>query len=96
MPASHDFTASPTVSRAHRAKRLVSAQGAFLLETPRAERTEGAIAAVAWNTIMTSLGGMSLYFTMLAQGNRVKQAILAGRTVLCVTTGGGRRARLAG
>ena len=42
--------------------------GAWLLETPYADWTESAIAAVAWNTIMVSLGGMGLYFAMLVRG----------------------------
>ena len=46
----------------------VSALGAWLLETPVAVWTESTIAAVAWNTIMVSLGGMGLYFAMLSRG----------------------------
>jgi drug/metabolite transporter (DMT)-like permease len=46
----------------------VSALGAWLLETPYATWTDGAIAAVAWNTVMVSLGGMGLYFAMLTRG----------------------------
>jgi drug/metabolite transporter (DMT)-like permease len=42
--------------------------GAWLLETPRADWTESAIAAVAWNTVLVSLGGMGLYFAMLVRG----------------------------
>jgi drug/metabolite transporter (DMT)-like permease len=50
----------------------VSALGAWLLETPRAEWTDGTIAAVAWNTVMVSLGGMGLYFAMLARGSAAR------------------------
>jgi drug/metabolite transporter (DMT)-like permease len=50
----------------------VSALGAWLLETPRAEWTNGTIAAVAWNTFMVSLGGMGLYFAMLARGSAAR------------------------
>jgi drug/metabolite transporter (DMT)-like permease len=46
----------------------VASLGAWLLETPYADWTESAIAAVAWNTIMVSLGGMGLYFAMLVRG----------------------------
>lgn len=46
----------------------VAALGAWLLETPRADWTQSAVAAVAWNTLMVSLGGMGLYFAMLARG----------------------------
>jgi drug/metabolite transporter (DMT)-like permease len=45
-----------------------AALGAWLLETPRADWTQNAVVAVAWNTVMVSLGGMGLYFAMLARG----------------------------
>ena len=41
------------------------------LETPRAEWTQAAVAAVAWNTAMTSLGGMALYSLMLVRGTDI-------------------------
>jgi drug/metabolite transporter (DMT)-like permease len=50
----------------------VSAFGAWLLETPRAEWTEATIAAVLWNIVMVSLGGMGLYFAMLARGTAAR------------------------
>lgn len=50
----------------------VAALGAWLLETPRADWTEGAVAAVAWNTVMVSLGGMGLYFAMLVRGTAAR------------------------
>jgi drug/metabolite transporter (DMT)-like permease len=50
----------------------VSGLGAWLLETSRAEWTEATVAAVAWNTIMVSLGGMGLYFAMLARGSAAR------------------------
>jgi drug/metabolite transporter (DMT)-like permease len=50
----------------------VSALGAWLLETPRAEWTDGTIAAIVWNTIMVSLGGMGLYFAMLTRGSAAR------------------------
>jgi drug/metabolite transporter (DMT)-like permease len=50
----------------------VSAAGAWLLETPTADWTEGTIAAIAWNTVMVSLGGMGLYFAMLARGTAAR------------------------
>jgi drug/metabolite transporter (DMT)-like permease len=43
-----------------------------LLETPRATWTGATIAAVAWNTVMVSLGGMGLYFAMLARGTAAR------------------------
>lgn len=50
----------------------VSALGTWLLETPRADWTSGTIAAVAWNIVMVSLGGMGLYFAMLAHGTAAR------------------------
>jgi drug/metabolite transporter (DMT)-like permease len=51
---------------------VVSACGAWLLEDSRAEWTGGTIAAIAWNTVMVSLGGMGLYFAMLARGTAAR------------------------
>jgi drug/metabolite transporter (DMT)-like permease len=51
---------------------LVSAIGTLALETPRADWAGAAIAAVAWNTVMVSLGGMGLYFSMLARGTAAR------------------------
>jgi drug/metabolite transporter (DMT)-like permease len=47
----------------------VSALGAWLLETPHAEWTEVTVIAVAWNTLLVSLGGMGLYSAMLVRGS---------------------------
>ncbi len=54
------------------AAALVSSLGAWLLETTRADWTASAVAAVAWNVVMVSLGGMGLYFAMLARGTAAK------------------------
>ena len=54
------------------AATVVAALGACLLETPRAEFTPTAIAAIAWNTALVSLGGMGLYFAMLARGTAAR------------------------
>lgn len=48
---------------------VFSSLGAWLLESPRADWTEATIAAVAWNTLMVSLGGMGLYSAMLVRGS---------------------------
>ena len=40
-----------------------------MLETPHADWSESAVAAVAWNTVMVSLGGMGLYSAMLVRGS---------------------------
>lgn len=54
------------------AAALVSAAGAWLLEAPRGDWTGGTVAAVAWNTLMVSLGGMGLYSAMLARGTAAR------------------------
>jgi drug/metabolite transporter (DMT)-like permease len=54
------------------AAAVVAAWGAWLLETPRADFTSTAIAAIAWNTVLVSLGGMGLYFAMLARGTAAR------------------------
>jgi drug/metabolite transporter (DMT)-like permease len=54
------------------AAAIVATLGAWLLETPRADFTPTAIAAVAWNTALVSLGGMGLYFAMLARGTAAR------------------------
>lgn len=51
---------------------IVSTLGAWLLETPHAVWTNGTIAAIAWNIVMVSLGGMGLYFAMLARGTAAR------------------------
>jgi drug/metabolite transporter (DMT)-like permease len=50
----------------------VASLGARLLETPFAQWTDAALAALAWNTVMVSLGGMGLYFVMLARGTAAR------------------------
>ncbi len=50
----------------------VSMLGAWLLETPRVDWTEATIAAIMWNTLMVSLGGMGLYFAMLVRGSAAR------------------------
>ena len=47
----------------------VSALCAATLETTRSNWTDAAIAATAWNTLAVSLGGMALYYYMLARGS---------------------------
>lgn len=54
------------------AAAAVTGLAALLLETPRADWTEAAVAAVVWNTVMTSLGGMALYSAMLVRGTAAR------------------------
>jgi drug/metabolite transporter (DMT)-like permease len=54
------------------AAAAVSGLGALLLETPHADWTDGTIAAVLWNIVMVSLGGMGLYFVMLRHGSAAR------------------------
>jgi drug/metabolite transporter (DMT)-like permease len=51
---------------------VAAALGAWWLETPRADWTPDALAALAWNTAVVSLGGMGLYFVMLARGTAAR------------------------
>jgi drug/metabolite transporter (DMT)-like permease len=50
----------------------VSALGAWWLETPRGDWSDAGMAAIGWNTVMVSLGGMGLYFAMLAKGTAAR------------------------
>jgi drug/metabolite transporter (DMT)-like permease len=45
-----------------------------LFETPQADWTAGAIAAVLWNAAAVSLGGMALYYLMLVRGTAARAA----------------------
>ena len=54
------------------AAALVAALAAALFEAPRADWTATAIAAVIWNTVVVSLGGMGLYYAMLARGTAAR------------------------
>jgi drug/metabolite transporter (DMT)-like permease len=45
---------------------------AWLFETPRANWSHAAIACVAWNAVVVSLGGMGLYSAMLARGTAAR------------------------
>ena len=54
------------------AAAVASWLGAWLLETPRAVWSGLAVAAVLWNIFMVSLGGMGLYFGMLARGSAAR------------------------
>jgi drug/metabolite transporter (DMT)-like permease len=62
----------PAAAAQFTAAALVAGLGAALLEAPRADWTDSAIAAVVWNTIMVSLGGMGLYYAMLARGTAAR------------------------
>lgn len=59
----------PSATAQFLAAAIVAAWGTWLLETPHADWASTAIAAVAWNTVFVSLGGMGLYFAMLARGS---------------------------
>ena len=51
---------------------VVAVLSAWLLETPRLDWTQTVLAALAWNTILVSLGGMALYSAMLARGTAAR------------------------
>ena len=65
-------TLLPSATAQFASATIVSALGAGLLEMPRLNWTQGSIAALAWTTIMTSLGGMCLYSVMLAKGSAAR------------------------
>jgi drug/metabolite transporter (DMT)-like permease len=44
----------------------------LVFESPRADFTPPALAAIAWNTVVVSLGGMALYFYILARGTAAR------------------------
>lgn len=50
------------------AAAVVAVVAAAVLETPHADWSAAAVACVAWNTVLVSLGGMGLYSLMLARG----------------------------
>jgi drug/metabolite transporter (DMT)-like permease len=54
------------------AAALVSALVAVLFERMHADWTPATVAAVAWNTAAVSLGGMGLYFFLLARGTAAR------------------------
>jgi drug/metabolite transporter (DMT)-like permease len=51
---------------------LLTGLAAWTLETPRADWTQAAVAALVWNTAATSLGGMALYSLMLVRGTAAR------------------------
>ncbi len=63
-----DVPALPGVTAQFLAACLVSWVGTALFERPSVTWTWSTVGAVAWNTCGVSLGGMALYFFMLARG----------------------------
>ena len=51
---------------------VVCVAATAMFETPHADWTAGAVAAVAWNAVFVSLGGMVLYFVMLRRGTAAR------------------------
>jgi drug/metabolite transporter (DMT)-like permease len=54
------------------AAAAVSIIATLLFETPRLDWTHTALAAIAWNAGIVSLGGMALYFFMLKEGTAAR------------------------
>ena len=50
----------------------VAACGTWLLETPHVDWTAATVAAVAWNSVMVSAGGMAFYSLMLSRGTAAR------------------------
>jgi drug/metabolite transporter (DMT)-like permease len=64
-----DVPLLPSVTAQFVSAAVVSALSTWLLERSYADWTQATIAAVAWNTVMVSLGGMGLYSAMLVRGS---------------------------
>jgi drug/metabolite transporter (DMT)-like permease len=64
-----DVPLLPSVTAQFVSAAVVSALSTWLLERSHADWTQATIAAVAWNTVMVSLGGMGLYSAMLVRGS---------------------------
>jgi len=62
-----DVPALPSATVQFASAALVATLGMALLETPHADWTGATVAAVGWNTVMVSLGGMALYSFMLVR-----------------------------
>ena len=57
------------------ASAIVCAGSAALLETFWTDWDFGAFAGIAWNTVAVSIGGMALYFLMLARGTAARATV---------------------
>lgn len=54
---------------------VVCSGTAALLETPTTDWDPGVFAAIAWNAITVSIGGMGLYFLMLSRGTAARATV---------------------
>lgn len=81
-----DVPLLPSATAQFLSAALVAGAATVVFETPHAEWTMGAIEAVAWNTIMVSLGGMALYCVMLGGGTAARASanfyLVPGTTAL--------------
>jgi drug/metabolite transporter (DMT)-like permease len=57
------------------ASAVVCTGTALLLETPWTDWSLDAFAGIAWNTVAVSMGGMALYFLMLARGTAARASV---------------------
>jgi len=57
------------------AAAVVCTGSAMLLETFWTDGNPGAFAGIAWNTVAVSIGGMALYFLMLARGTAARATV---------------------
>lgn len=64
----------PNVTAQFGAAALLAILSAVTLERTRADWTEAAILATAWNTLAVSLGGMALYYVLLKSGTAARAA----------------------
>jgi drug/metabolite transporter (DMT)-like permease len=57
------------------AAAMACAGAAALLEAPRTDWNPAIFAAIGWNAVVVSIGGMGLYFLMLSQGTAARATV---------------------
>jgi drug/metabolite transporter (DMT)-like permease len=70
-----DVPALPGAAAQFLASAIVCTGSAILLEPFWTDWNPGAFAGIAWNTIAVSMGGMALYFLMLARGTAARATV---------------------
>ncbi|MGH7191864.1 MAG: DMT family transporter, partial [Acetobacteraceae bacterium] len=87
----------PNVTAQFVAAAMLATLSAATLEPTRADWTEAAILATAWNTLAVSLGGMALYFVLLKSGTAARAAanfyLVPGTTAIIAWVGLGESLR---
>ncbi|MGH7161090.1 MAG: DMT family transporter [Acetobacteraceae bacterium] len=87
----------PNVTAQFVAAAMLATLSAATLEHTRADWTEAAILATAWNTLAVSLGGMALYFILLKSSTAARAAanfyLVPGTTAIIAWVGLGESLR---